>query len=422
MINDLRKAFNDRAKSAKNRLTAWTNKHLTKSELKQLGALEFDLPEYAKPGVHSFPGSKHLIREEEPLSIVAFSLSSRDYKSEMGASVTPPTALEHNQRVLNWRTSVVPGGGSQISSNSGASSATESTSANVSRKSVVSTVLDPDVDEDFHRAEPVRVHMKRKRRGREASILSLTLRRVGSSVSTHSESQVSTPGTEQVPSFEASGPVEHAADVRGLDDDEDADTSSISLGVDLATAGISPLSPHVFDAVESTPPASRIAGGAKPRAYNGSIASSSSVGGNSTFRAHVTQLSVRPNSLASIFSRDTAEATVNNDNPQDASTASLGSSWGLSSLRRDGNAEAVGGTTASRISSHSLAPPTPSTEVPLEFPSSAVPSTGDVALSTTPRSTSGTHTHAESPHVKHNLFHGSTKVGSWSFLRGVKLG
>lgn len=74
MINDVRKGFNDRAKSAKNRLTAWTKKHLSKAELARLGALQLDEPEYAQTGVHPFPGSRILIRENEPLSIIAFSL------------------------------------------------------------------------------------------------------------------------------------------------------------------------------------------------------------------------------------------------------------------------------------------------------------------------------------------------------------
>ncbi|PWN40335.1 hypothetical protein IE81DRAFT_325689 [Ceraceosorus guamensis] len=415
VINDIRKAFNDRAKSAKNRLAAWTTKHLTKTELKQLGPLDFELPEYAKPGVHSFPGSKHLIREDEPLSIVAFSLSSRDYKGEMGAAVPQQPAPEHNQRVLNWRTSVIPGGGSQLSSNSGVPSVAGSTSTDASRRSAGSSALDPDVDEDFHQAEPVRVHMKRKRRGREASILSLTLRRVGSSISAHSESQATTPTAEHVPVLDQASGIDKDVRTDPLEDDADASFSGLSLDVDLATPGVSPLSPHAFDKVQSTPPTSRMRKGANPRAYDGSIASSSSVGGNSTFRAHVTQLSVRPNSLASIFSRDTAELTELAGNDPDISSTSLGSSWGMGSLRAGKQETSAAGATGSRISSHSLAPPTPSTEVPPELSTSLATSADEDALSATPRSTSHTHNQAESPHVKHNLFHGNTKVScvSW---------
>ena len=76
-MNDVRKAFYDCARSAKNRLTAWTRKHLNKSELKELGAVRYDEPEYFAQDKHTFPGSPFLVREDEPLSIIAFRTSGR---------------------------------------------------------------------------------------------------------------------------------------------------------------------------------------------------------------------------------------------------------------------------------------------------------------------------------------------------------
>lgn len=73
-VNDVRKSFKDCCRSAQHRLAAWTRKHLTAAELKQLAEPELKKPAYMEAGQHPFPGSCHVVRENDPLSIIAFSL------------------------------------------------------------------------------------------------------------------------------------------------------------------------------------------------------------------------------------------------------------------------------------------------------------------------------------------------------------
>jgi hypothetical protein len=428
IVNDVRKAFNDRAKSAKNRLNAWARKvgaadypngstllthtlqHLTKAELLTLGPLEFDEPEYFARGLHTFPGSRHVVREDEPLSIIAFSLSSRDYQHEVGGHAAK---AEHEQRVLNWRTSVVPGAsGSQLSSSSGAPSLALSEQ---SQRSAASGQLDPDFDEIFHDAQPVRVAMKRKRRGREQSILSLTLRRVGSTISATSETRPHAAEAEGAAPLasHSSDSSSHADTVlddgRAVEPSEPANTQSC----------LSSLSPRSLDDhnSEATPPASRLAPGKNHR-FDGSI---SSAGTNSTFRAQVVQVSGQPPSLASLFSRDlNGDSSVDSASLAESSAASvsLGPLWnrndGFNSVREP-KAEAVADH-GQRIASEGtlgLTPPPMTSGLPVSSGSATPGGLGEGVLSAAavPRHSAP----AIAEHIKHNVFHGSTKLScvSW---------
>ncbi|UZJ55341.1 hypothetical protein CBS101457_004661 [Exobasidium rhododendri] len=198
-LNDVRKQFRDRAKSAKNRLIAWENKHLSEDELKRLKPVNFSEPEYFGKGKHAFPGSRYLLREEEPLSIIAYTLSSRDFEEEM---------YRKDQKiadVLNWRTSVYgPSRSSQFTaSNASTKTSDSSTTKDSAAASVVdaasaaTSVLDPDHDEDFHIPEPLCVNMKRKRRVKDAGILSLTLKRVNSNISSSLSGRPGESGSER---------------------------------------------------------------------------------------------------------------------------------------------------------------------------------------------------------------------------------
>ncbi|KAI3491651.1 hypothetical protein L1887_43963 [Cichorium endivia] len=166
-INDIRKAFADRAKSAKNRLAAWTKKHLSKKEQADFGSCVYDEPEYIKAGLRAFPGSCYIIRDDEPLSIIAFSLSSRDFRAEMGTlgdrkhDADGYMGSSNDEHVKQWRSGVVDGGqsaagagGSIISTAGSTDTSTTASSAmsllkDRSMRKVPLSQLDPDTDEVF---------------------------------------------------------------------------------------------------------------------------------------------------------------------------------------------------------------------------------------------------------------------------------
>lgn len=209
--------------------------------------------------------------------------------------------VDKTSDVLSWRSEVVEGGGSQISS----ASPVPSASPRQERpRGPGPSQLDPDRDEVFYEPEPVRIAMKRKKRGRESSILSLTLRRVGSTVSSKSGSQVQVqaPTTER-PS-ESGG---ESASVKDGATSFEGESSTDDDDDDMA-ADISALHPGMLDSPPSASP-SRLK--ARSSRYDSNTISSTAT--NSTFRAQVTQVSGRPASLASIFSKEGQESDVRSD-------------------------------------------------------------------------------------------------------------
>ncbi|PWN26393.1 hypothetical protein BDZ90DRAFT_233041 [Jaminaea rosea] len=170
-INDARKALRDCCVSSRSRLRAWQEKHLTPAERKALGETTYEEPDHVvRKGWHALPGSRFVVREDEPLSLVAFSLGSRDVQAELLQQSDPP-AEAGGVDIINWREKV--GERSQRPA-SLTSSATGSAGP----------------DDEAWQVEPERVisTIKRKKRGREASFLALTLRRVSSSLSSSSQS------------------------------------------------------------------------------------------------------------------------------------------------------------------------------------------------------------------------------------------
>lgn len=432
-LNDVRKAFNDASKSAKNRLSAWSKKHLTKAELSKLGELHYTLPDYSLIGHHAFPGSQYVIREDEPLSIIAFSLSSRDFQAELRAEMKAHAAeappVDKTSDVLNWRSGIVEGNGSQLSATPSSTSSVPSSSGSAAtgisspRPARVKAApgpgpLDPDRDEVHYTPEPVNVHMKRKKRAREASMLSLRLRRVRSTISASSATESKEP---QTPSTESNTQLGDAIDSSSFtgetEDSVLADSSSLSIDPNDSSSVSNPLPPH------SPRPGSLATSGSS----SFDIGTISSSGTNSTFRAQITQVAGRPASLASIFSKDadetapyspslnveglsgtgeersgeTGSTQVEDKNVSLAST-SLNAIWSMGS-----GFHSFKNGRGARINSSGLEGLSPS-------------SINDLA-NEGGRSSSSTHqpqhSHqlAESPHIKHNLFHGHTKVScvSW---------
>ncbi len=215
-------------------MAAWTKKHLSKKEQADFGSCVYDEPEYIKAGLRAFPGSCYIIRDDEPLSIIAFSLSSRDFRAEMGTlgdrkhDADGYMGSSNDEHVKQWRSGVVDGGqsaagagGSIISTAGSTDTSTTASSAmsllkDRSMRKVPLSQLDPDTDEVFFDAEPVRAALKRKKRARESSILSMTLRRVGSTISDSRGASYQTLTANSLPASSASS-------LKGRNDDDDDD-------------------------------------------------------------------------------------------------------------------------------------------------------------------------------------------------------
>ncbi|PWN34074.1 uncharacterized protein FA14DRAFT_161618 [Meira miltonrushii] len=256
-LNDVRRQFLDRARSCRNRLVAWSKKHLNKSELEQLGALKFAEPYYFEKGNHALPGSRFVLRQEEPLSIIAYSLSSRDFNEEIHA--TKSSQKKHSD-VLNWRSSVAIGEGREDASSLLSSSVASSSAASVT-SSKATDELDPDQDDDFHVPEPLQVNMKRKRRTKDTGILSIRIR---SSVYSNAQKDV-----EQDAGLES---VDHSTGESILSANDNSSTPTASR---IGSAAYTPSSTH-FDTVTSN---------------------------NETFHAHVSTISPR-GALGDLFTQE----------------------------------------------------------------------------------------------------------------------
>ncbi|EST06835.2 Phosphatidylinositol-4-phosphate 5-kinase, core [Kalmanozyma brasiliensis GHG001] len=473
-INDVRKAFADRAKSAKNRLLAWTKKHLNKKEQTDFGSCTYDEPEYFVAGRRAFPGSSFIIRDDEPLSIIAYSLSSRDFRAEMGTLVDRQheaagyMGSSNEEHVKQWRSGVVDGGdgvkhGSYIST-SGASTTTTASSLLAERptRNVPLAQLDPDKDEVFFDAEPVRAALKRKKRGRESSILSLTLRRVGSTISE--------PQNASYRLKTANGhPPSSAGSIKDIDDDDDDDkardvaatdrrgsfsNSSIdgqdtTLGAPRkGTTPLRRLSAALQDHQSSSPTKSDLSTSGSVSALrrtfelrsqssfssipdrkssiqpqrpgqpaNGSAVSTTST--DTTFQAQVTPMSGRPASLASIFSSDKHGPEAANSRLSGVAPRRPGLAAPSAIPRSPSHGRPSFSSTSDAAQASAGASPAAKDSLrPHRLSAQPTPSEGGLgadAQSMISHSTLPGSQAAESPHIKHNVIHGSTKIScvSW---------
>ncbi|SOV05839.1 related to phosphatidylinositol 3-phosphate 5-kinase [Ustilago sp. UG-2017a] len=490
-INDLRKAFADRAKSAKNRLAAWTKKHLTKKEQADLGNCSYDEPEYLETGRRAFPGSCYIIRDDEPLSIIAFSLSSRDFRAEMGTladrrqGAAGYMGSSNDEHVKQWRSGVTDNVetatiGSHISTSAASTTtAVSSLLQDRSMRKVPFSQLDPDKDEVFFDAEPVKAALKRKKRGRESSILSLTLRRVGSTIS---ESQrvdyrtmpVNGRPTSSAESFKDDDDDEDD-DIVNDDDDGDARSSIIRSSTDGQDTTLDarrlektplrrPSATHT-DRITPSPspspsrPDLRTSGSVSALRRTFELRSQSSFSSipdrkssmqqhpqqtvgmstvsststDTTFHAQITPVSGRPASLASIFSSTTSQSqstdsrvsnvayrsdtkvpvgaasprviprSTSSNQPTSSSANATDSSLGPNANRLSGTSPLA----KDNSNAHKMA------AQPSSSASEGVP--GADAQSMISNSTLPGSQAAESPHIKHNLIHGTTKIScvSW---------
>lgn len=502
-INDVRKAFADRAKSAKNRLAAWTKKHLSKKEQGDFGSCAYDDPEYFEAGRRAFPGSCFIVRDDEPLSIIAFSLSSRDFRAEMGTLVDRQQEAagymgsSNEEHVKQWRSGIVDGGsdatpnGSYISA-SGASTAASTASSLLQERpmrKVPLAQLDPDKDEVFFDAEPVRAALKRKKRGRESSILSMTLRRVGSTISESQGASYRAMTANGRPSSSTAGSIkgrdsdEDDDDVVDVDDDDDKDEDEDKAGngrrgsvvgssldgqdttlgaprtdttpsrrpsaawldqktpspskPDMRTSGSVSALRRTFElrsqsSFSSIPDrkSSILPQHQQHQRSGQSVGTSnfSTTSTDTTFQAQVVPVSGRPASLASIFSSD--DPSLGAMDPRiNGNSRRISASAAPSSIPRSVSKGRPSFSTASDASrdvdtaqlSAAASPAAANESNKLQRSATQPPSTSEsgvagadaqslISNSTLP----GSHA-AESPHIKHNLIHGNTKIScvSW---------
>ncbi|PWN19262.1 hypothetical protein BCV69DRAFT_300583 [Microstroma glucosiphilum] len=137
-------------------------------------------PLWVTSGHYTFPGSGYLVREDEPLSVIAFSLSSREYKNELHMPQQSPS--DGNAYGLDsQRGTDSPSGGSSRFSTISIASLASSTSHRQEEDEPAEKISAPK--DSPSEGETFRVAIKRKKRAKEGSILALTLRRVGSNVS-----------------------------------------------------------------------------------------------------------------------------------------------------------------------------------------------------------------------------------------------
>ncbi|KAL1729012.1 hypothetical protein EV714DRAFT_274120 [Schizophyllum commune] len=87
-LNDVRRSFLSSALGADRRLQAWQKKHLPKAVKKDPSLAKMDAaaePEWFKKSCHAAPDSNIIVREEDWGSIIAFTLSTKDYQRELSA-------------------------------------------------------------------------------------------------------------------------------------------------------------------------------------------------------------------------------------------------------------------------------------------------------------------------------------------------
>ncbi|KAF5320160.1 hypothetical protein D9611_010357 [Ephemerocybe angulata] len=82
-LNDVRRSFLGLAQGTRKRIAAWQKKHLRPKQLILAGELDVREPEWWSKGCHPVPGSNIIVREHDWGSIIAFTLSSKDYRDEL---------------------------------------------------------------------------------------------------------------------------------------------------------------------------------------------------------------------------------------------------------------------------------------------------------------------------------------------------
>jgi hypothetical protein len=99
-LNDIRRILKLNAQSAMTRINLWRKVHA--EGCKKEEEAPWKLPEYiASPLAHVFPGSRVILREDEPSSIISYTLSSRTFQQALAEMSTPPPTPDEEVARIN---------------------------------------------------------------------------------------------------------------------------------------------------------------------------------------------------------------------------------------------------------------------------------------------------------------------------------
>ncbi|KAF0465669.1 1-phosphatidylinositol-3-phosphate 5-kinase [Gigaspora margarita] len=101
ILNNVRRALVDQIKMAKKRMLQWQKENIVESDLDKFNEIKWTEPEYSSSdSCHVFPESPVITREDEPSSIIAFTLSSQGYLHEL-------SMLRHDSKRLSSQSAPV---------------------------------------------------------------------------------------------------------------------------------------------------------------------------------------------------------------------------------------------------------------------------------------------------------------------------
>ncbi|CAG8731860.1 1899_t:CDS:2, partial [Dentiscutata heterogama] len=84
VLNNVRRSLVDRINVTKKRMLQWQKENIVESDLAKFDEIKWTEPEYSSSDTcHVFPESPIITREDEPSSIIAFTLSSQGYLNEL---------------------------------------------------------------------------------------------------------------------------------------------------------------------------------------------------------------------------------------------------------------------------------------------------------------------------------------------------
>ncbi|KAG8898774.1 hypothetical protein FRB99_007174 [Tulasnella sp. 403] len=151
-INDVRRAFWASSQGAKWRLAAWQMKHAPRAiDVADVG--EFDSspgdPEWWAAGYHALPRSRVIVREKDWGSIIAFTLSSEEYKRELQNMIDGGTSASRSSASASEASRpTITSTPSSLSVTSQSSASTSKLSTDTSTVHTTNDAPDPDASDD----------------------------------------------------------------------------------------------------------------------------------------------------------------------------------------------------------------------------------------------------------------------------------
>ncbi|CAG8678914.1 4824_t:CDS:10 [Cetraspora pellucida] len=160
ILNNVRRSLVDHIKNTKKRLFQWQKENLVESDIAKFSEIKWLEPEYSSSDTcYVFPESPVITREDEPSSIIAFTLSSQGYLNELS------TLRANSRRISSQSAPVTPVSEFHAPTPSASfslllSSLKNPSSTNVSSKNSISN--ESDIDGDKFSVDEYSVKTKRK--------------------------------------------------------------------------------------------------------------------------------------------------------------------------------------------------------------------------------------------------------------------